>query len=212
MSQNFQQQNYQQQNYQQQNYQQQNYQQQNYQQQNYQQQNYQQQSSQHSGVFQSMLVEENEQVRDVLSNSVMQSLASGVGLGSNVCFYTDKRLYAKVRTFSLRGGYMVRDIIISLKDIAGTELRHENPIGYLITCFLLFFSGLIFIPATEGISAVLFTLLAALYLALFCLRKGMYLRVSIPGGVHDFSVKMYSYQAVDGFHKRLNRAVVHYRR
>ncbi len=153
------------------------------------------------------VVDSNERLIALLSDSVAKTFVTGGGIGKNQIFFTNKNFYAKTNRFTLRKGIVTSNFIVDLQSISGSSILHKNPVVILffaITFLLSAFIGLLAQePASAGACIVLTIILGIWYF----LRKGTYLRVSFPGESRELSVKMYNYETVMAFHKKLRSVI-----
>ena len=96
-------------------------------------------------------VNKNERLISTLGNSYIQNFISTGILSKGFSFITDKRVYFQGKSYNVfynnNGNPKIvknsRSQIVDLKDVTGTEIKHYNPIHYLIIA-IVFFIGLIF--------------------------------------------------------------------
>lgn len=157
------------------------------------------------------VVDSKERMIASLGDSFAKTLVTGGGIGTNRIFFTDKRFYAKTNHFSLRNGIITNNLIVDLQSISGSSILHINPIGKLVLAGLLFLICVLFLdkflPIQNGAGFVVGIILAVVFIISYFLKRGTYLRVSYPGDSTDLSVKMYSYNTILEFHKKLRSAI-----
>jgi len=144
----------------------------------------------------SIVIESTEQLKCILSNSVAQTFASGGGFGTSKIFFTNKRFYAKVNSFSIRKGITTDNIIVPLENISGTKIVHKNPIVWIILAALSIIPVVIEYPQA--------LILTAIFAIMFFVQRGTYLSISHPGATEELKVSMYSYENVTTFQKQLS--------
>ena len=86
-------------------------------------------------------VEPSEQIIDSLDNSYAVSAMTGGGLAKTSVFYTNKRVYANYKDYTMKGKGQV-NAIVDLKEISGTLLCQNNPIYLLVIAVLAVLVGL----------------------------------------------------------------------
>lgn len=157
------------------------------------------------------VVDSGERMIAFLGDSAVKTLVTGGGIGTNRIFFTDRRFYAKSNHFSLKKGIITNNLIVDLQEISGSSILHINPIGKLILAVLLFLAGVLFVdqglPVPKGTGVVIGIILGVVFVISYFLKKGTYLRISYPGDSTDLSVKMYSYNKILEFHKKLRSAI-----
>lgn len=91
-------------------------------------------------------VNKNERLISTLGNSYIQNFISTGFLSKGFSFITDKRVYFQGKSYNVfynnSGNPKIvknsRSQIVDLKDVTGTEIKHYNPIHYLIIAIVFF--------------------------------------------------------------------------
>lgn len=191
------------------NYQQQGYQQQGNYQQGYQPQGYVPPGSNQNGSLQEYIVDPDEKVVTYLSNSYAQNILTDMEIGSTKVFFTNKRFYVKANRFTFSRGLLTDNLVVDLKEISGTRITHINPIHYFIYAGIMFLYMLITgMVADSGGLGIMVGLIMGLFAAglmtiVYFLKRGTYLHISYAGESIMIRVKMFSYDSVVTFLKRL---------
>lgn len=158
--------------------------------------------------FAGMVIDSDESLIDCLQDGVVKNVVAGGGLATTKVFFTDQRFYAEARQFTFKKGLCTDIIVANLSDISGTQISHRNPIGSLLMAGLVFLLSILLAAISGGAELFLTGLFLVILLVVnFLLKKGTCLTISYPGNTVDISVKMYSYDRVTEFHKKLRASL-----
>lgn len=141
--------------------------------------------------FKELIVQSDEQYIAGLKDSAVKTFASGNGIGTNKIFFTNKRFYGKTNHFSLKNGIKTDNFIIPLENITGINIVHSNPIQWIVAAII----------------SIITIILPIIFIIGYFVRKGTYLEIAYPGNVAKFSVKMYQYNTIIDFQKKLSKAI-----
>ena len=146
-------------------------------------------------------VEPSEQIIDSLDNSYAVSAMTGGGLAKTSVFYTNKRVYANYKDYTMKGKGQV-NAIVDLKEISGTLLCQNNPIYLLVIAVLAVLVGLAANMFVNG--AVIGGIVVGAILGIrWFLERTLVLEISFQGDRIGIMLKGYSYDTTDKFHKSL---------
>jgi len=146
-------------------------------------------------------VEPSEQIIDSLDNSYAVSAMTGGGLAKTSVFYTNKRVYANYKDYTMKGKGQV-NAIVDLKEISGTLLCQNNPIYLLVIAVLAVLVGLAANMFVNG--AVIGGIVVGAILGIrWFLERTLVLEISFQGDRIGIMLKGYSYDTADKFHKSL---------
>ena len=149
--------------------------------------------------LQEIVVDRNERYIDGLNDSAIKTFATGGGFGTNKIFFTNKRFYAKMNRFSFRKGIGTSNYIIPIDDITGVHLIHSNPIQWIIMAVISLIIGFV------GVWPAFFSVVV--FSVIYFFSKGTYMEVAYLGTVTELSVKMYKYNTVLDFQKKLSATI-----
>lgn len=148
-----------------------------------------------------LTVEPSEQIIDSLDNSYAVSAMTGGGLAKTSVFYTNKRVYANYKDYTMKGKGQV-NAIVDLKEISGTLLCQNNPIYLLVIAVLAVLVGLAANMFVNG--AVIGGIVVGAILGIrWFLERSLILEISFQGDRIGIMLKGYSYDIADKFHKSL---------
>ena len=148
-----------------------------------------------------LTVDPSEYVIDSLDNSYAVSAMTGGGLAKTSVFYTNKRVYAKYKDYTMKGKGQV-NAIVDLKEISGTLLCQNNPIYLLVIAVLAVLVGLAANMFVNG--AVIGGIVVGAILGVrWFLERTLVLEISFQGDRIGIMLKGYSYDTADKFHKSL---------
>lgn len=148
-----------------------------------------------------LTVDPSEYVIDSLDNSYAVSAMTGGGLAKTSVFYTNKRVYANYKDYTMKGKGQV-NAIVDLKEISGTLLCQNNPIYLLVIAVLAVLVGLAANMFVNG--AVIGGIVVGAILGVrWFLERTLVLEISFQGDRIGIMLKGYSYDTVDKFHKSL---------
>lgn len=146
-------------------------------------------------------VEPSEQIIDSLDNSYAVTAMTGGGLAKTSVFYTNKRVYANYKDYTMKGKGQV-NAIVDLKEISGTLLCQNNPIYLLVIAMLAVLVGLAANMFVNG--AVIGGIVVGAILGIrWFLERSLILEISFQGDRIGIMLKGYSYDTADKFHKSL---------
>lgn len=146
-------------------------------------------------------VEPSEQIIDSLDNSYAVTAMTGGGLAKISVFYTNKRVYANYKDYTMKGKGQV-NAIVDLKEISGTLLCQNNPIYLLVIAVLAVLVGLAANMFVNG--AVIGGIVVGAILGIrWFLERSLILEISFQGDRIGIMLKGYSYDTADKFHKSL---------
>lgn len=144
-------------------------------------------------------VEPSEQIIDSLDNSYAVTAMTGGGLAKTSVFYTNKRVYANYKDYTMKGKGQV-NAIVDLKEISGTLLCQNNPIYLLVIAVLAVLVGLAANMFANG--AVIGGIVVGAILGIrWFLERSLILEISFQGDRIGIMLKGYSYDIADKFHK-----------
>ena len=148
-----------------------------------------------------LTVEPSEQIIDSLDNSYAVTAMTGGGLAKTSVFYTNKRVYANYKDYTMKGKGQV-NAIVDLKEISGTLLCQNNPIYLLVIAVLAVLVGLAANMFANG--AVIGGIVVGAILGIrWFLERSLILEISFQGDRIGIMLKGYSYDTADKFHKSL---------
>lgn len=148
-----------------------------------------------------LTVDPSEYVIDSLDNSYAVSAMTGGGLAKTSVFYTNKRVYANYKDYTMKGKGQV-NAIVDLKEISGTLLCQNNPIYLLVIAVLAVLVGLAANMFVNG--AVIGGIVVGAILGVrWFLERTLVLEISFQGDRIGIMLKGYSYDTADKFHKSL---------
>lgn len=148
-----------------------------------------------------LTVEPSEQIIDSLDNSYAVTAMTGGGLAKTSVFYTNKRVYANYKDYTMKGKGQV-NAIVDLKEISGTLLCQNNPIYLLVIAVLAVLVGLAANMFVNG--AVIGGIVVGAILGIrWFLERSLILEISFQGDRIGIMLKGYSYDIADKFHKSL---------
>lgn len=148
-----------------------------------------------------LTVEPSEQIIDSLDNSYAVTAMTGGGLAKTSVFYTNKRVYANYKDYTMKGKGQV-NAIVDLKEISGTLLCQNNPIYLLVIAVLAVLVGLAANMFVNG--AVIGGIVVGAILGIrWFLERSLILEISFQGDRIGIMLKGYSYDTADKFHKSL---------
>lgn len=148
-----------------------------------------------------LTVDPSEYVIDSLDNSYAVSAMTGGGLAKTSVFYTNKRVYANYKDYTMKGKGQV-NAIVDLKEISGTLLCQNNPIYLLVIAVLAVLVGLAANMFVNG--AVIGGIVVGAILGIrWFLERSLILEISFQGDRIGIMLKGYSYDTADKFHKSL---------
>lgn len=154
------------------------------------------------------VVDPGEKMIACLKDSAAKTFVTGNGIGTNKIFFTNKRFYAKTNQFSLRSGIFTNNFVVDLADISGTQILHRNPIGSLLGACLFLILGFIASAISSQPAMIGIGIVVAIICGInFFIKRGTYLQISYPGNFMDLSVKMYRYNTVMEFQKKLRATI-----
>ena len=142
-------------------------------------------------------VEPSEQIIDSLDNSYAVSAMTGGGLAKTSVFYTNKRVYANYKDYTMKGKGQV-NAIVDLKEISGTLLCQNSPI-YLLVIAVLGLAANMFVNGAVIGGIVVGAILGIRWF----LERTLVLEISFQGDRIGIMLKGYSYDTADKFHKSL---------
>lgn len=161
-------------------------------------------------------VNKNERLISTLGNSYIQNFISTGILSKGFSFITDKRVYFQGKSYNVfynnSGNPKIvknsRSQIVDLKDVTGTEIKHYNPIHYLILA-IVFFIGLIF-TLSFGRNFYVFSYyiipIVLAYVFLYFKNKISLISIQYAGGEIAFDIRWFSQNEIDNFQKQLRLA------
>ncbi len=161
-------------------------------------------------------VNKNERLISTLGNSYIQNFISTGILSKGFSFITDKRVYFQGKSYNVfynnNGNPKIvknsRSQIVDLKDVTGTEIKHYNPIHYLIIA-IVFFIGLIF-TLSFGRNFYIFGYyiipIILAYVFLYFKNKISLISIQYAGGEIAFDIRWFSQNEIDNFQKQLRLA------
>ena len=161
-------------------------------------------------------VNKNERLISTLGNSYIQNFISTGILSKGFSFITDKRVYFQGKSYNVfynnSGNPKIvknsRSQIVDLKDVTGTEIKHYNPIHYLIIA-IVFFIGLIF-TLSFGRNFYIFGYyiipIILAYVFLYFKNKISLISIQYAGGEIAFDIRWFSQNEIDNFQKQLRLA------
>lgn len=161
-------------------------------------------------------VNKNERLISTLGNSYIQNFISTGFLSKGFSFITDKRVYFQGKSYNVfynnSGNPKIvknsRSQIVDLKDVTGTEIKHYNPIHYLILA-IVFFIGLIF-TLSFGRNFYVFSYyiipIVLAYVFLYFKNKISLISIQYAGGEIAFDIRWFSQNEIDNFQKQLRLA------
>ena len=161
-------------------------------------------------------VNKNERLISTLGNSYIQNFISTGFLSKGFSFITDKRVYFQGKSYNVfynnSGNPKIvknsRSQIVDLKDVTGTEIKHYNPIHYLILA-IVFFIGLIF-TLSFGRNFYVFSYyiipIVLAYVFLYFKNKISLIAIQYAGGEIAFDIRWFSQNEIDNFQKQLRLA------
>ena len=148
-----------------------------------------------------LTVDPSEYVIDSLDNSYAVTAMTGGGLAKTSVFYTNKRVYANYKDYTMKGKGQV-NAIVDLKEISGTLLCQNNPIYLLVIAVLAVLVGLAANMFVNG--AVIGGIVVGAILGIrWFLERSLILEISFQGDRIGIMLKGYSYDTADKFHKSL---------
>lgn len=148
-----------------------------------------------------LTVDPSEYVIDSLDNSYAVSAMTGGGLAKTSVFYTNKRVYANYKDYTMKGKGQV-NAIVDLKEISGILLCQNNPIYLLVIAVLAVLVGLAANMFVNG--AVIGGIVVGAILGVrWFLERTLVLEISFQGDRIGIMLKGYSYDTADKFHKSL---------
>ena len=148
-----------------------------------------------------LTVDPSEYVIDSLDKSYAVSAMTGGGLAKTSVFYTNKRVYANYKDYTMKGKGQV-NAIVDLKEISGTLLCQNNPIYLLVIAVLAVLVGLAANMFVNG--AVIGGIVVGAILGVrWFLERTLVLEISFQGDRIGIMLKGYSYDTADKFHKSL---------
>ena len=134
-------------------------------------------------------------------NSYAVTAMTGGGLAKTSVFYTNKRVYANYKDYTMKGKGQV-NAIVDLKEISGTLLCQNNPIYLLVIAVLAVLVGLAANMFVNG--AVIGGIVVGAILGIrWFLERSLILEISFQGDRIGIMLKGYSYDTADKFHKSL---------
>ena len=155
-------------------------------------------------------VNKNERLISTLGNSYIQNFISTGILSKGFSFITDKRVYFQGKSYNVfynnNGNPKIvknsRSQIVDLKDVTGTEIKHYNPIHYLIIAivFTLSFGRNFYIFGYYIIPIIL------AYVFLYFKNKISLISIQYAGGEIAFDIRWFSQNEIDNFQKQLRLA------
>lgn len=161
-------------------------------------------------------VNKNERLISILGNSYIQNFISTGILSKGFSFITDKRVYFQGKSYNVfynnSGNPKIvknsRSQIVDLKDVTGTEIKHFNPIHYLIIA-IIFFIGLIF-TLSFGRNFYIYGYyiipIILAYVFLYFKNKISLISIQYAGGEIAFDIRWFSQNEIDNFQKQLRLA------
>lgn len=150
----------------------------------------------------STFVTNDEYTVATLSNSAVDNIFSGEGVTSEDAVCTNKRFYYKKKMGILNISRRVE--IVDLKDITGTKITQENPLGMLILAVIATILSIVVAVALDEPPFML--PLGLFFLVLYAVLKKAHLRIEYAGGFIYFSVKKYGLKQILEFQKSIHLA------
>ena len=145
--------------------------------------------------------EPSEQLIDYLDNSYAFTAMTGGGLAKTSVFYTNKRVYANYKDYTMKGKGQV-NASVDLKELSGPLLCQNNPIYLLVIAVLAVLVGLVANMFANG--AVIGGIVVGAILGIrWFLERSLILEISFQGDRIGIMLKGYSYDTADKFHKSL---------
>ncbi|MBR2876131.1 MAG: zinc ribbon domain-containing protein [Clostridia bacterium] len=148
-------------------------------------------------------ISDDEYVVASLLNSKALNILSGEGVKSEDAVLTNKRLY-----YTSKKGILninAQEEKVNVKDITGTKIANNNPLGLLVISALALIIGLIMAITNNEIEMFFFIFLPVTLVLLFVylfLKKSK-LRIEYAGGSISFSVKKYKKENIQFFQKSI---------
>ena len=159
-------------------------------------------------------VNKNERLISTLGNSYIQNFISNGILSKGFSFITDKRVYIQGKSYNVfynnSGNPKIvknsRSQIVDLKDVTGTEIKHYNPIHYLIIAIVFFIFLLILLSIGFSEFKIYIIPIILAYVFLYFKNKISLISIQYAGGEIAFDIRWFSQNEIDNFQKQLRLA------
>ncbi len=159
-------------------------------------------------------VNKNERLISTLGNSYIQNFISNGILSKGFSFITDKRVYFQGKSYNVfynnSGNPKIvknsRSQIVDLKDVTGTEIKHYNPIHYLIIAIVFFIFLLILLSIGFSEFKIYIIPIILAYVFLYFKNKISLISIQYAGGEIAFDIRWFSQNEIDNFQKQLRLA------
>ena len=159
-------------------------------------------------------VNKNERLISTLGNSYFKNFISNGIFSKGFYFITDKRVYIQGKSYNVfynnSGNPKIvknsRSQIVDLKDVTGTEIKHYNPIHYLIIAIVFFIFLLILLSIGFSEFKIYIIPIILAYVFLYFKNKISLISIQYAGGEIAFDIRWFSQNEIDIFQKQLRLA------